>query len=112
MKLDKINLNGEKNSIEGLIKILGPSNPGYEYNGQNYSDEVLGTFFARLSFNCMFKAAEIPDGGSCCEWIATALIMSEDSNGEYFSYLNGLRKAIKFPNFRFPNKPHEINKQL
>ena len=26
----------------------------------------------------MFKNAQIPDGGACCEWIATALIMNKD----------------------------------
>ena len=60
----------------------------------------------------MFKAADIPDGGSCCEWISTALIMSEDMKGEYFSYLNDLRKAMKFETFSFGNKPQEINKDI
>ena len=94
------------------MKILRPTNEGYIHDDIDYSDEILDTFFARLSFKCMFKAADIPDGGSCCEWISTALIMSEDMKGEYFSYLNDLRKAMKFETFSFGNKPQEINKDI
>ena len=101
-----------KASIKGLLNILGSKNPGYKHDGQNYSNKILDTFFARLSFNCMFKTAQIPDGGSCCEWIATALIMNEDMQGEYFSYLNGLRKGMKFERFSFAKKPQEINRKL
>ena len=101
-----------KGSIKGLLNILGPTNPGYKHDGKDYSNEILETFFARLSFNCMFKTAQIPDGGSCCEWIATALILNEDMEGDYFSYLNMLRKAMKFEKFSFPKKPQEINRIL
>ena len=101
-----------KKSIKSLMKILRPTNEGYIHDDIDYSDEILDTFFARLSFKCMFKAADIPDGGSCCEWIPTALIMSKDMKGEYFSYLNDLRKAMKFETFSFGNKPQEINKDI
>ena len=72
------------------MKILTPTNEGYIHD----------------------DPADIPDGGSCCEWIPTALIMSEDMKGEYFSYLNNLWKAMKFESFRFGNKPQEINKNI
>ena len=64
------------------MKILTPTDEGYIHDGTDYSDEILVTFFARLSFKCMFKTADIPDGGSCCEWIPTALIMSKDMKGD------------------------------
>ena len=94
------------------MKILTPTNEGYIHDDIDHSDEIVDTFFARLSFKCMFKTADIPDGGSCCKLIPTALIMSEDMKGEYFSYLNGLQKAMKFESFSFGNKPQEINKYI
>ena len=48
------------------MKILTPTDEGYIHDGTDYSDEILDIFFAWLSFKCMFKTADIPDGGSCC----------------------------------------------
>ena len=51
------------------------------------------TLLSRLSlFDYLFRSAVIPDGGSCCEWIATSLFLSQELNKKYFSYLNELMK--------------------
>ena len=100
------------NSIPGLLKVLGPNNPGYMRGKVDYSGEIKSTLLSRLSFNCMFKSAIIPDGGSCCEWIATSLLLSEENSKDYFSYLNGLRKILKIEQLQFPRDAQEINKHL
>ena len=100
------------NSLEGLLKVLGPENPGYTRNGVNFSNDIKDTLLSRLSFNCLFKNAKIPDGGSCCEWIATSLVSSQKIDDEYFSYLNNMRKKLHLSEIKFPCESQEINKQL
>ena len=100
------------NSIEGLLKVLGPKYPGYMRDQTDYSNGVKEMLLSRLSFNCLFRSAIIPDGGSFCEWIATSLVFSQKIDDEYFSYLNNLRKILKLEVITFPGDSHEINKQL
>ena len=100
------------NSIPALLKALGPQNPGYKRGRKDLSNEIKPTLLSRLSFDCLFRSAIIPDGGSCCEWIATSLVLSCNDDKEYFSYLNELRKQLKIGVLEFPQDAQEINKYL
>ena len=78
--------------------------------GVDFSDDLKETLLSRLSFKYLFKSAVIPDGGSCCEWIATSLIFNQKIDDEYFSYLNNPRKILKLEVLKFPDDSQDINK--
>ena len=65
-----------------------------------------------LSFNCAFERIRIPDGGSCCEWIGTALLINLDQNSEYIKDLNALRRRIKICQIKLSGNAHDVNQEL
>jgi len=66
----------------------------------------------RLSLQCNFTGIKIPDGGSCCDWIAGAVILSESNSSIFATYLNTLRKHQNLENLIFGGNSEDIIQEI
>ena len=85
-----------QDDIVKLVQKLGPTqNEEFEYKGLDHGDIFKEMLLRRLSLMCNFTAIDIPDGGSCCDWIAGAVLLNESNSSSFAKYLNALRKKKK-----------------
>ena len=67
-----------QDDIVKLGQKLGPmENEEFEYKGLDHGDIFKEMLLRHLSLLCNFTAIDIPDGGSCCDWIAGAVLLNE-----------------------------------
>ena len=100
------------NNVKTVLKYYGKGNPGYQIKDEDYSDQIKESLMSRLSFNCVFQRIRIPDGGSCCEWIGAALLLSMSETSDYMKDLNVLRKRLKLQAIRLSGNAHDVTQEL
>ena len=100
------------NNVKTVLKYYGKGNPGYQIKDEDYSDQIKESLMSRLSFNCVFQRIRIPDGGSCCEWIGAALLLSMSETSDYMEDLNALRKLLKLQAIRLSGNAHDVTQEL
>ena len=100
-------------NIVTLVQKLGPEiNEDFEHNGLKHCDIFKDMLLRRLSLLCNFTPIDIPDGGSCCDWIVGAVILNESNSSSFATYLNTLRKKKHLAKLVFDAKNSDIIRQI
>ena len=103
----------EKTSLSQVIKIWKPeTNFNFVYREENVQYWYKELLINRLSFRCILTEIEVPDGGSCCEWLTTLILLNETDGSEYGQYLNKLRKLKKVAPYIFLKNSNDILENL
>ena len=99
--------------IVQLIEKLGPKeNVDFEYQEMDHSAIFKDMLLRRLSLLCNFTPIDIPDGGSCCDWIAGAVILNESNSSSFAIYLNNLRKKKKMAKLVFDSHNSDLIREI
>ena len=66
-----------KTSVSQVIKIWRPvTNFEFNYRKENVQYWYKELLMNQLSFRCNLTEIEVPDGGSCCEWLTTLILLN------------------------------------
>ena len=99
----------EKTSVPQVIKIWRPeTNFDFEYKQEDARYWYKELLMNRLSFRCNLTEIEVPDGGSCCEWLTTLILLNETNESGYGRYLNKLRKLKKVAPHNFLKNSNDV----
>ena len=98
-------------SLDAMLDTLSNDDKRkYTWQDHNYDTIWEEIFYQRLSCDCNLNKIKIPDGGFCCDFVASSLLYSEELSGDYFKYLNSLRCQLELDEIVFDKE--NINQQL
>ncbi len=66
----------------------------------------------QLLFRCNLKEIIVPDGGLCCEWVMTLILLHESEESQCGTYIKKLRNFQRVTLYKFSSDSNEIIKDL
>ena len=103
----------EMRNISDIIQIWKPqTNIDFKYKDNDVYYWYKEILLNRLSFRCNLSEIIIPDGGSCCDWLMTAILLNESNESKFGIYLNNLRKLKKITTYNFSTNSDEVLQNL